>query len=78
VLSVKEYELELDDRSVEADVDDLVEGEGELVETDPPGLTVCDTTLLVVLGMIGVLVGEDSGTTATCEVVAGTGVVSGG
>jgi hypothetical protein len=30
VLNVEEYELELDDRSIEADVDDLVEGEGEL------------------------------------------------
>ena len=78
VLWVEEYELELDDRSIEANVDDLVEGEGELVETGSPGSMVCDTTLLDVLGMIGVLVGEDSGKPATCEVVAGTGMVSGG
>ena len=75
MLSVEEYELELDDRSIEADVDDLVEGEGEL---DPPGLKVCNATLLDVLEMTGVLVGEDSETTmTTCEVVAGRGMVSG-
>jgi hypothetical protein len=79
VLSVEEYELELDDRSIEADVDDLVEGEGELEETGgTPGLKVWGATLLDVLEMTGVLVGEDPGTTTTtCEVVVGTGMVPG-
>jgi hypothetical protein len=78
VLSVEEYELELDDRSIEADVDDLVEARVELEETGGSGTTVCDDTLLDVLGMIGLLIGEGSGTeTTTWEVITGEGMVSG-
>jgi hypothetical protein len=58
----------------------LVEGEGELEEiVAPSGLKVCEAIVLAVLGMIGVLLGEDSGTTTTtCEVVVGVKMVSGG